>query len=383
MDIFLFIVLILFCFYVLGLLILSSGLNRLQKKVPDSENPFVSVVVSAHNEEDKIWNCMEHLAKQDYPSTSIEFIIVDDRSSDATPDLIKKFIVRDSRFLTISIKDRIPEFAPKKRAIDAAIKSSKGSVILHTDADGRPGPNWVKHMAAYFDENVDMVIGYAPYHLKKKTVSEKLLALEYFSHAAIAAATSGLEYPATCVGTNLAYRKQLYIDMDGFGKFKPFISGDDDLFLNRVRGTGKHKIAYAISSETQVYNNPPDSFNKFFHQRMRYASKGFYYQPVISISLTTYYLLNVLLFCAIFVIPSALSSGILLSIILALKIFVEYLFLRKAGKILGDRRSLSVIVPASLLHIPYVVLFGLLGQFKYFKWAEDHSEKAVQQYANS
>jgi cellulose synthase/poly-beta-1,6-N-acetylglucosamine synthase-like glycosyltransferase len=228
-----------------------------------------------------------------------------------------------------------------------------------------------------------MVIGYAPYHIRHGKFIEKLLALEYFSQAAIAAATAGFDYPATCVGTNMAYRKKLYIDVGGFGKFKPFISGDDDLFLTRIRGIGKYKIAYAISSETQVFNNPPGSFVKFFHQRMRYASKGFYYQPSITLSLSAYYLLNVFFLTGTALTLTGFFPAYLIGGVLSAKILIEYLFLRKAGKILGDTRSFSLIVPASLLHIPYVILFGLLGQFKYFKWAEKHSEKAIQQYANS
>ncbi len=369
--------------YATAIFLLFRGLNRLPLQKPNGDTPYVSVIVSAHNEEKNIRSCLNHLSAQDYPANRIEFIIVDDRSSDKTLDIINSFKEKDRRFRSLSIEDRIPEFAPKKRAIDAGIQVSRGTIILHTDADGRPGPGWVRYMCSYFQNDADMVLGYAPYNIPRQSFTGKLLALEYFSHASVAAATTGLGYPVTCVGTNIAYKKALYREIGGFGKFKPFISGDDDLFLTIVRGYNTYKIAYALSPETHVYNSPPGTFMKFFHQRMRYASKGFYYQPKLTAILTVYFLMNVLLLGSIPLAFTGLLSGFAVTGITGIKILIEYLFMKKAGTVLGDTRSLRLLIPASLIHIPYVVLFGLLGQFKYFKWAEEHSERAIQQYANS
>jgi cellulose synthase/poly-beta-1,6-N-acetylglucosamine synthase-like glycosyltransferase len=375
--------LILLLTYIVALMVLLSGLHRLRRKEPPDDLPFISVIVSAHNEEKNIGACLKHLAAQRYPDDKIEFIVVDDRSKDRTMEIIDTFISRDSRFQTISIQDRLPDFAPKKRAIDAAISKAQGSIIIHTDADGRPGPEWVRYMAACFSEDIHMVIGYAPYHISRKhRFVSRILALEYLSHAAVAAATTGLGYPLTCVGTNLAYRKKLYRGIGGFGKFKPFISGDDDLFLTRVRGDKRYKIGYAVAPETHVYNNPPSGFMKFFHQRMRYASKGFYYQPEVTITLIGYYLMNALLLFGSFLSVTGLVSLPFMAGALASKVIVEAVFMSKAAHLLGDKRSISLLLPASLLHIPYVVLFGIMGQFNYFKWAEGRAEKAVQQYAS-
>ncbi|MBT4502353.1 MAG: glycosyltransferase, partial [Gemmatimonadetes bacterium] len=49
--------------------------------------PFVSVVVAARNEADNIRACLCRLLHQDYPEECYEVIVVDDGSSDGTPEI--------------------------------------------------------------------------------------------------------------------------------------------------------------------------------------------------------------------------------------------------------------------------------------------------------
>ena len=358
---------------------LLRGLRVVEQQKRSNTQPFVTVVVSAHNEEKHLPDCLLHLTRQEYPRERLEFIIVDDRSTDGTAAVIDRFAQEDQRFKRISISDRLPGFAPKKRAIDAAIRRAQGEIILLTDADGRPGPGWVKGMASNYDEDCHMVIGYAPYTVKPAGhLVKQILALEYLSHAAVAAATCGLGFPVTCVGTNMSYRKQLYLDIGGFGEYKPFISGDDDLFLTRVREAGKYTIRYAAEAATHVYNDPPRLWSQFLHQRMRYASKGFSYPFKVTAGLTAYFLFNALMLTGL---VGLIFNGywfypVLLSY--AVKSAAEIVFMRKAAQTLHDTRFVRRIPLAQILHIPYVVIFGLLGQFKQFRWAEDRSEAAVQ-----
>jgi len=372
--------------YISVLIYLSSGLNRLKNQKRSQAQPKVSVIVCAHNEQRNLPDCIKLLSTQNYPKEKIEFILVNDRSTDNTEFLMQQACKQDNRFKTFTITDRIDSFAPKKRAIDTAIRKSNDAsqLILLTDADGRPGDEWVTKMVSYFDDTTDMVIGYAPYKIKPAGhFAKSILALEYLSHAAIAAATTGLNYPITCVGTNMAYRKKLYFDVDGFAEFKNQISGDDDLFLTHVREQKKHKISYATSAKTHVYNNPPRLWLKFIHQRMRYASKGFKYPFKVTIALITYFSYNLLLL--ILSLSAFINRDLFMIFMftLLLKWLAEFLFMYKAGKLLSDLRTFKIFIFAALFHIPYVVIFALLGQFDYFKWAEEHAESGVLQQAGT
>ena len=366
-------------FYLAALWRLAKGLQRLssQKRTPDSNG--VSVIVCAHNEEHNIGNCIDHLKAQQFPTEEIEFILINDRSSDDTARLMQKAALGDNRFKTFSITDRIPGFAPKKRAIDFGIQQAKFEIILFTDADGRPGPHWVKEMASFFTDDVDMVLGYAPYTIRPSThFIKKILALEYLSHASIAAATTGLHFPVTCVGTNMAYRKKVYTEVGGFGKYKNQISGDDDLFLTHVRGQKRYRFAYATSAESQVYNNSPRLWSKFLHQRMRYASKGFKYPFKVTLALIVYFFYNLFLILLSFGFLFHTKFYLFILFIIGLKWLGEFLFMRLAGKQLSDQRNLNVFLFAALFHIPYVVIFAILGQLNYYKWAEQQAEPGTQ-----
>jgi cellulose synthase/poly-beta-1,6-N-acetylglucosamine synthase-like glycosyltransferase len=365
--------------YIAALFYFSRGLNLIKKTARSGQTPFISIVVCAHNEEKNLPSCLKLLSAQQYPKDRIEFIIINDRSTDDTENIIRQYTLKDKRFKLISIHNRLPDFAPKKRAIDKAVHKAQGEIILLTDADGRPGSYWAKTMASYFTKDTDMVIGYAPYTVKPAGhFAKRILALEYLSHAAVAAATTGFGYPVTCVGTNMAYRKKLYLETGGFGEFKTFISGDDDLFLTRIRELKKYSIKYAVDRETHVYNNPPQLWSKFIHQRMRYASKGFDYPIKVTIILALYFIFNAAILSGIFTpfINLKIFSVTLLCFIL--KAFSDFLFMRKAAVTLNDMRNLSVFPFAAVMHIPYVVLFAVLAQFKRFRWADAKAEPAVQ-----
>lgn len=348
-------------------------------KNEDNSALKVSVIITARNEEKNLPGLIECLKDQHIENLDVEFILVNDRSEDATAQIINSITGTSQLFKAIHIEERISGYGPKKRAIDTAIKQANGDIILLTDADGRPGKYWVKSMVSYFLNGADMVIGYAPYKVHKSDgIFKKMLALEYFSIASIALASAATGFPITCVGTNMAYRKKVYQELDGFGEYKSFISGDDDLFLTRVREAGNYKIDYATDKQCHVFNNPPKSLNQFVNQRLRYASKGFNYPLKVTLMLATYVVFNIVLLAGL--ILGILSSVQLLLLTLTcflLKSLFEIIFLKKAADTLGDRRFLKYYFPASLLHIPYILFFGILGQLKIFKWAEKTAEHGI------
>ena len=60
-----------------------------------------------------------------------------------------------------------------------------------------------------------------------------------------------------------------------------------------------------------------------------------------------------------------------------LKMFSEYKFIRKAARRLSDRRFTNYYFVTSLVHVPYILFFGILGQLKIFRWAEQSAEHGI------
>ena len=353
-------------YYIFAVILLYIGL---QKATPAANGELytVSVIVSCHNEEQNIPQLLTALFNQDYPEDLLELILINDSSQDNTLILLNKARAVKKNMKVFTLQDLDKTFAPKKRAIDLGIHNASGDLIIITDADGRPGPQWIRTMAKNFETSTGMVIGYAPYY--SSGIISHILALEYFSHAVVAAATAGLGFPLTCVGTNLAYRKSVYRELGGFGKYRYFHSGDDDLFLQRIRDESDWKINYAFQPESHVYNAPPGGFLQFFNQRLRYASKGFLYPWKISILLILAFLFNlqfVILGILGFIIP--VFAGLFL-VGIVIKVIAEGVLLRCARKKFGLEQRLWILPFLSLLHIPYVVFFALFAQILKFRWA--------------
>jgi biofilm PGA synthesis N-glycosyltransferase PgaC len=357
--------------YLLLLIKLFGGLKK--KTIRNiTKYPSLTIIVCLHNEENNLKDCIDCLLGQDYPQGSLEILLVNDRSDDHTPQIAMQFSNLYPHIQLITIQDRVPLFAPKKRAIDEAIKIAKGEIVLFTDADGRPGPNWAKMMASAFDSNIGMVIGYAPYStdFPYDRLFHKVLALEYLSQAAIAAASAGINYPVTCVATNMAYRKQVYLELGGFGKYKSIDSGDDDLFLQRVRDETDWEIRYVSAKASHVYNAPPNRWKKFYHQRLRFASKGFYYPFKVFLCLLSIFILNFLIFLLPFLYFFVNINLYPFIAGLIIKVTADFIFIKQASQYLNDRRFLHFFPVTFILHVPYIVYFGIMGQIQKYNWGE-------------
>lgn len=363
--------------YLGALFWLNRGLRRLKnstkKESRDGVLPNVSIIVCAKNEEHRLPQLLSALARQQYPLGKLEICLVDDRSTDRTGEIIEEFATLRSNVVHLRIDDTVPDFAPKKRAIDTAIRNTTGEIILLTDADSSPSPRWVEEMAAAFTPDVVMVCGYSPY-VPRDSFWQKVLALEYFSHAAVAAGGIGAGRPLTCTGSNMAYRRDAYLRIGGFNGIAQWISGDDDLLLHKMHRAGIGEISYVAHPAAHAPVRPPQTWSEFKSQRTRYASKSLHYALSLTLPLALVYLLNFFI-CA----------GLLFAIVGWWKFFVpalsiaivkapgECLYLRLAAKLFGEEQLLPVFSLAALLHPFYIVLFATLGQFARFSWRGEWS----------
>jgi chlorobactene glucosyltransferase len=101
-------------------------------------SPLISVIVPARNEERNIRRCIGCLLAQDYPN--FEVLVLDDRSSDATPAILKELAARDSRLQVQHGSDLPPGWAGKTHALHQAAHSARGEWLCFVDADTFAAP---------------------------------------------------------------------------------------------------------------------------------------------------------------------------------------------------------------------------------------------------
>ncbi|MBC8182018.1 glycosyltransferase [candidate division KSB1 bacterium] len=332
---------------------------------------FVSVVVAARNEEKHIGNCLQALVTQSYAESAYEIIIVDDRSVDDTAAIVRKYAQRNHNVKIIQVKELPENISPKKNALETGIRAAKGEIILTTDADCEPVKDWIKTVVTYFEPEVGLVAGFSPTESSKKpTLFSKLFTLDSISLAALTASSFKTKKPLTVSGRNLAYRKSVFEEINGFQKISHHISGDDDLLLHKVVEETNWKLNYALDPRASVKTRIPDSFRQFANQRIRHASKGRFYSTWLKLFLAGIYLFNLLL---ILLLPISIVTPnvfILWLGAIGLKSISEFLFLFRFAAIFNYKKIFYVFPLAVLLHPFYVVVFGLWGQFGKFEWKE-------------
>ncbi|RMF60847.1 MAG: glycosyltransferase, partial [Calditrichaeota bacterium] len=171
-------------------LFLELGLFRLRRQTTAGK-PRVSVVVAARNEAKNIGSCLQALLRQTYPRDLTEIIVVDDRSTDETPQLISVYQQRNPGLL-LSKRLTAPEpgVSPKKRALQEGIVLASGEIIQTTDADCVPPPRWIEQTVALFTAEVGIVIGPAPF-FPGPSLASKILALDNLAAAFVAAGGAG------------------------------------------------------------------------------------------------------------------------------------------------------------------------------------------------
>ena len=119
------------------------------KKNTISEFPPVSIIVSIRNGENALHYLIKDLSAQKYPG-KLEFILVDDESTDATSQIIHDIAEKDKRFIYETSINGDASLHFKKRALDAGINAAQNEWMLFTDVDCFILSSWVSTMANYF-----------------------------------------------------------------------------------------------------------------------------------------------------------------------------------------------------------------------------------------
>lgn len=102
-------------------------------------NPLVSIIIPAYNVERYIEHCIVSILKQSY--TNIEILVVNDGSSDNTPNIVHKLALVDCRIKLIDQKN-----SGVSAARNAGIRASKGEYIVFVDGDDYLAVDYVEYM---------------------------------------------------------------------------------------------------------------------------------------------------------------------------------------------------------------------------------------------
>lgn len=117
-------------------------LQKFPKVINENYKPFVTVMIPCHDEECVIENTLKNILSMDYEK--FEVIIIDDRSSDNTPVVIKEL---EKKYENVKALIRPKDAFPGKSAVlNDAMTLANGDAILVFDADATVEPDFLSKL---------------------------------------------------------------------------------------------------------------------------------------------------------------------------------------------------------------------------------------------
>jgi cellulose synthase/poly-beta-1,6-N-acetylglucosamine synthase-like glycosyltransferase len=288
---------IFFICYQLKLIWLALGWRRAFRQSeyvingkPPTEWPELSAIVCFHNEAQHIDQLLSSLSAQKYAG-AVEFILVDDRSTDRTPELLQAWAEKDPRIRIITISNTSTGLSPKKYALQQGMKATRFDHWVFTDADCILPAGWLTAYGLAYAAGAELVLGLSPYLPTRPWLLHRLVQYETFHTALLYMASAGWQRPYMAVGRNMGYRRTVFMQANGFATHADQLSGDDDLFVNGLKPTVV--VQPIINPSLLVYSQAPAGWSAWIHQKIRHLSASTHYQSRAKGWLMMYHLLSV------------------------------------------------------------------------------------------
>ena len=126
------------------------------KRAQASGGALVSIVIPARNEERNIERTVRALLAQTY--AALEVIVVDDRSTDRTGEILSNIAKEDSRLVIIDGEETPPDWLGKPWACHQGSRIARGELLLILDADIHYERDAIASMVAYMNEHPEIAM---------------------------------------------------------------------------------------------------------------------------------------------------------------------------------------------------------------------------------
>ncbi len=203
-----------------------------------SDTALISIILPTFNRADRLVGALESCLAQTYPH--LEVIVVDDGSTDETPDVMARFAARDARVHVLrQPNQRLP------RALNAGFRASRGDYLTWTSDDNEYGPDAIALMAAALDAQPEMGLVYCDYEEVDDTREVRRVHLP----------DPTLLSQQNCVGACFLYRRAVY---ETVGDYDPqlFLAEDYDYWLRVAR---RFRLRHLPGVCPYRYASHPDS----------------------------------------------------------------------------------------------------------------------------
>ncbi|MHC1713401.1 MAG: glycosyltransferase family 2 protein [Solidesulfovibrio sp.] len=212
--------------------------------------PRVSVVIPAFNAGATLPGTLAALGRQTLPAEAVEVIVVDDGSTDDTSGKAAGFPVKLLRQ---------PHQGPAV-ARNAGVAAARGDIVVFTDADCEPAPDFLAEILAPFAE-ASITGAQGAYRTRQEGLVPRFAQVEFETRYAYVRRFPTLDLVATYAA---AFRRETFLREGGFDASFPVANNEDTEFSYRLC-RGGHKLVFAPAAV--VFHRHPETLGKYLQTK--------------------------------------------------------------------------------------------------------------------
>jgi glycosyltransferase involved in cell wall biosynthesis len=216
---------------------------------------MVSIIIPTYNGAKRIGKCLEALTQQDYQG-EFEIIVVDDGSTDETEEVVQQY----PQIRLIQQQNAGPASARNQGA-----RVANGEILLLTDDDCVPMPDWISQMVQPFLEKPELVGIKGVYRTHQRELTARFVQLEYEDKYDVMAKYAYIDFIDTY---SAGYRRDIFLKYDGFDTTFPVACTEDQELSFRI-GRDGHKMKFI--PQAIVYHTHPNSVLSYIKKKYKFA----------------------------------------------------------------------------------------------------------------
>lgn len=221
----------------------------------------ISTIICTYNRRQYIVQCLNSIAAQTLDKNLYELIVVDNNSTDDTPQLVKKFAADNPN---VPLKYVVETEQGLSAARNRGIKEAQFDIVNYTDDDAVMTPQYLETLFNYMSQHPDVMGmgGKIIAHYENKRPNW----MSYYLEGTVGATHEGEEikqmkkgsYPP---GNNMTYRKEVF---ERYGYFDNSIGPNGNQLLrcdekDIAQAIQQHKEKIVYHPQALIYHYVPDS----------------------------------------------------------------------------------------------------------------------------
>lgn len=239
---------------------LSKPARVARMRGPGADTPLVAVIVPCWNEATTIAATCESLLALDYPKDKLEIILVDDGSTDATPEAMAAFMGHPQ------IRIIRKENGGKHTALNIGIETTRAEFIGCLDADSFVETDALREIIPCFEQTDVAAVTAAMSIHHPKTIIQHMQNAEYTFGITLRHSLASINGLYVTPGPFSFYRRNIIKELGGF---RHGHQTEDMEMALRLQHAG-YKIENA--PRARVYTKSPDTALRLIKQRTRWTS---------------------------------------------------------------------------------------------------------------